>query len=271
MYYYNRRDYLRRSGYLERGVAYAAARELTHWEGYLRGWRAMIHVDQGDWTAAEGEDRNHIEPCVRVGCVPLSSAVALARLRLRWGEPDAATPLEEVRRLATSQAELQGECISASACRKSVASDTEERGHRRPAKPLRRCEMFTVAVTRGAYWAAEDAALWLHTLGKPARAAALALLVSGALRRAVAGRLPLAGPRSAARTRKLWHLAKEMMRLGGGRSRSSTGGQPPRRPLVCGDSCAQRVRAPYRAAPLLTRVRTLRDSRGGRTGPEFGR
>ncbi len=105
--YYNRRDYPSSLGYIERGVAYAAARELTHWEGYLRGWRAMIHVDQGDWTAAEGEIETILSRVYASDVYRFPAFVALARLRLRWGEPDAARPLAEVRRLATSQAELQ--------------------------------------------------------------------------------------------------------------------------------------------------------------------
>src|SRR5258707_9433803 len=39
--YFWRRDYQSALDYIERGVSYATALELTHWEGYLRGWRTM--------------------------------------------------------------------------------------------------------------------------------------------------------------------------------------------------------------------------------------
>ena len=45
--YYWRRDYRAALAYIERGVSYATALELTHWEGYLRGWRSMVRLDQG--------------------------------------------------------------------------------------------------------------------------------------------------------------------------------------------------------------------------------
>ena len=43
--YYWRRDYRSALDYIDRGVAYACELELTHWEGYLRGWRCMVRLD----------------------------------------------------------------------------------------------------------------------------------------------------------------------------------------------------------------------------------
>ncbi len=164
--YYNRRDYPLSLGYLERGVAYAAARELTHWEGYLRGWRAMIHVDQGEWAAAEGEIATILSRIYASDVYRFPALVALARLRLRWGEPDAATPLEEVRRLATSQAELQRSVyLGVLLAERAWLSDPEGAGTAISEATASLREIFALAVNRGALWAADDAALWLHTLG----------------------------------------------------------------------------------------------------------
>jgi DNA-binding CsgD family transcriptional regulator len=161
--YYNRRDYPSSLVYLERGVAYAAARELTHWEGYLRGWRAMILVDQGDWTAAEGEIETILSRVYASDVYRFPALVALARLRLRWGEPDAATPLEEVRRLATSQAELQRSLyLGVLLAERAWLSDVEGAEISEATTSLR--EIYALAVNRGALWAADDAALWLHTV-----------------------------------------------------------------------------------------------------------
>ena len=164
--YYNRRDYPSSLAYLARGVAYATARELTHWEGYLRGWRAMIRVDQGDWTAAEGEIESILSRVYASDVYRFPALVALARLRLRWGEPDAATPLEEVRRLATSQAELQRSVYSGVLlAEKAWLSDVEGAGTEVSEATTSLREIYALAVKRGALWAADDAALWLHTLG----------------------------------------------------------------------------------------------------------
>jgi hypothetical protein len=165
--YYNRRDYPASLGYLERGVAYAATRELTHWEAYLRGWRAMIHVDQGDWAAAEGEIATILSRVYSSDVYRFPALVALTRLRLRWGEADAATPLEEVRRLATSQAELQRSVyLGVLLAERAWLSDAEGAGIETSEATASLREIFALAVNRGAHWAADDAALWLHTLGE---------------------------------------------------------------------------------------------------------
>jgi len=164
--YYNRRDYPSSLRYLERGVAYAAARELTHWEAYLRGWRAMIRVDQGDWTGAEDEIDSILSRVYASDVYRFPALVALARLRLRRGEPDAATPLEEVRRLATSQAEVQRRVyLGVLLAEKAWLSVTEgaDDETREATASLR--ETAALAVALGAHWAVDDAALWLHTLG----------------------------------------------------------------------------------------------------------
>jgi len=165
--YYNRRDYPASLGYIERGVAYAAARELTHWEGYLRGWRAMIHVDQGDWAAAEGEIATTLSRVYASAVYRFPALVALARLRLRWGEPDAATPLEEVRRLATSQAELQRTVyLGVLLAEKAWLCEAEGAGTETNEAAASLREILALALTTGARWAADDAGLWLHTLGE---------------------------------------------------------------------------------------------------------
>jgi DNA-binding CsgD family transcriptional regulator/tetratricopeptide (TPR) repeat protein len=164
-HHYNRRDYLSALIYLERGVAYAATRELTHWEGYLRGWRAMINVDQGDWLSAEGEIKTILSRVYASDVYRFPALVALARLRLRWGEPDATTPLEEVRRLATSQAELQRSVyLGVLVAEKAWLSDVEGAEFSAAAASLQ--EIYALAVSSGALWAADDAALWLYTLGE---------------------------------------------------------------------------------------------------------
>jgi DNA-binding CsgD family transcriptional regulator/tetratricopeptide (TPR) repeat protein len=163
--HYVRRDYPSSLSYIERGVAYAAARELTHWEGYLRGWRAMIYLDQGDWIAAEDEIGRILSHVYASGVYRFPALVALSRLRLRRGDPDEAAPLAEVRRLAESLAELQRTVYLAVVLAESAWLSDAEGAETMEAMVLLR-EVLALAVARRAYWAADDAALWLHMLGE---------------------------------------------------------------------------------------------------------
>jgi DNA-binding NarL/FixJ family response regulator len=123
----------------------------------------MILVDQGDWTAAEGEIETILSRVYASDVYRFPALVALARLRMRWGEPDAATPLEEVRRLATSQAELQRSLyLGVLLAERAWLSDVEGAEISEATTSLR--EIYALAVNRGALWAADDAALWLHTV-----------------------------------------------------------------------------------------------------------
>jgi DNA-binding CsgD family transcriptional regulator/tetratricopeptide (TPR) repeat protein len=165
--FYWRRDYRSALNYIDRGVAYALALELTHWEGYLRGWRTLIRLDQGDWVGAEEEA---LEICSRTYAADVyrfPALITLARLRVRRGDPDAETPLEAARRLSATMAELQRSVYIATIVAESAwlesyvpvpAADT--------AKSLLR-EVHTEAQERNSRWVVEDSALWLYMLGEP--------------------------------------------------------------------------------------------------------
>jgi DNA-binding CsgD family transcriptional regulator/tetratricopeptide (TPR) repeat protein len=164
--YYWRRDYRAALKYIDRGVSYASALELTHWEGYLRGWRTMVRLDQGDWAAAEEEAQ---EICSRIYAADVyrfPALITLARLRVRRGDQDAEIPLEAARRLSATMAELQRSVYIAIIVAESAwlesslpAPATSE------ARSLLR-EVHTLAEERKSHWVAEDSALWLYMLGE---------------------------------------------------------------------------------------------------------
>jgi DNA-binding CsgD family transcriptional regulator/tetratricopeptide (TPR) repeat protein len=174
--HYQRRDYRAALDYIDRGVSYAAALELTHWEGYLRGWRSMIRLDQGDWVGAEEEA---LEICRRTYAADVyrfPALITLARLRVRRGDPDAETPLESARRLSTAMAELQrsvyvamlaaeGAWLAIGTSSASVPPAADE------ARSLLR-EVHTLAIERDSHWVVEDSALWLYMLNEPVSGAA---------------------------------------------------------------------------------------------------
>ena len=165
--YYWRRDYRSALSYIDRGVAYADALDLSHWEGYLRGWRAMIWLDQGDWNRAEEEAQEICSRSYAAEMYGFPALIALARLRIRRGDQDADIPLQVARRLAAAISEpqravyvatiLAEEAWLANAAAVPVACE---------AKSLLR-EVLAIAEQRKSRWVAEDAALWLYMLGEP--------------------------------------------------------------------------------------------------------
>jgi DNA-binding CsgD family transcriptional regulator len=169
--HYWRRDYRAALDYIDRGVSYAAALELTHWEAYLRGWRAMIRLDQGDWAGAEEEA---LEICRRTYAAELyrfPALITLARLRVRRGDQDAETPLETTRRLSTAMAELQRSVyvamiVAESAWLATDASAESASSAADEAKSLLR-EVHAQAIERNSHWVVEDSALWLYMLDEP--------------------------------------------------------------------------------------------------------
>jgi DNA-binding CsgD family transcriptional regulator/tetratricopeptide (TPR) repeat protein len=166
--YYWRRDYPAALARIDRGVSYATALDLTHWEGYLRGWRAMVWLDQGDWAAAEEEAQQVSSRIYSADVYRFPALIALARMRIRRGDPDFEAPLDTARRLADSMAELQ-RSVYVAVLRAEIAwlemnaGDTDFAATDAAKSALR--EVHALAVERSALWVVEDAALWLYLLG----------------------------------------------------------------------------------------------------------
>jgi DNA-binding CsgD family transcriptional regulator/tetratricopeptide (TPR) repeat protein len=164
--HYWRRDFRAAFEYIERGVAYAAALDLTHWEGYLRGWRAMILLDQGEWSRAEEEAQEIASRCYATEMYRFPALVALGRLRIRRGDQeDADTPFEAARGLANTLAEPQRIVYIAMVDAESAWQSNEPGAAFDRAKAQLR-EVHTIAEARNSVWVAEDAALWLTVLGE---------------------------------------------------------------------------------------------------------
>jgi DNA-binding CsgD family transcriptional regulator len=164
---YWRRDYPSALAHIERGVAYADALELSHWEGYLRGWRALVWLDQGDWNRAEEEAQEICSRSYTAELYRFPALVALARLRVRRGDPDAETPLEAGRRLAAAIAEPQRAIYIAMIAAEEAwpLNDLAAPATVEAISLLR--EVHALARERNSQWVAEDSGLWLYMLGEP--------------------------------------------------------------------------------------------------------
>jgi DNA-binding CsgD family transcriptional regulator/tetratricopeptide (TPR) repeat protein len=167
--YYWRREYQSALDYIDRGVSYAGARELSHWEAYLRGWRAMIWLDQGEWSRAEEEAQEICSRTYAAETYRFPALITLARLRIRRGDQDADTPFEAARRLSAAMGEPQRTVYIAMLAAEQAWLNEAALPPADEAKSLLR-EVFATAEQRHARWVAEDSALWLHMLGEPVAA-----------------------------------------------------------------------------------------------------
>jgi DNA-binding CsgD family transcriptional regulator/tetratricopeptide (TPR) repeat protein len=163
--HYWRRDFRAALEYIERGVTYANALDLTHWEGYLRGWRSMVWLDQGDWSRAEEEAQEISSRSYATEMYRFPALVALARLRIRRGDLDADTPLEAARALASSMAEPQ-RIVYIAMIDAECAWQSEDGGEALERAKAQLREVHTIAEQRNSIWVAEDIALWLTVLGE---------------------------------------------------------------------------------------------------------
>ena len=163
--YYWRRDYPPALANIEKGIAHAVARELTHWEGYLRGWRAMIRSDLGEWAAAE-EEAQEVGSRLSIAAVyRFPALIALARVRLRRGDPDHETPLESASRYTVTLNELQRTIYVVATQAERLWLAAEPVPPNSEVLALLR-EVHATAQERQVSWAAESATLWRHLLGE---------------------------------------------------------------------------------------------------------
>lgn len=186
---YWRRDHQRAFEYIERGVAYAAERDLIHWEAYLVGWRALSLLDQGEYGAAETEAQA-VSGWRGVPDLYRTPALfALARLRVRRGDSDAETPLEHARRLTEHLRELQRDTYTVTIeaerlwLARNVGDDGSDRrtraaGQRDAEVTYRLRDVHDRALARNLQWSVDDTALWLHLLDEPVTANCLSQPIS---------------------------------------------------------------------------------------------
>ncbi len=161
--YFWRRDYSSALARIDRGVSYATGLQLTHWEGYLRGWRAMVWLDQGNWAAAEEEAQEVSSRTYASDVYRFPALIALARLRIRRGDQDFEAPLDTARRLSDSMAELQRSVYVAVLEAEIAWLEMNVAAQHAALSTLR--VVHAQAVERNAHWVTEDAALWLYLLG----------------------------------------------------------------------------------------------------------
>jgi DNA-binding CsgD family transcriptional regulator len=101
------RKYARAFRYLHDGLSYCEERDLDSWWLYMLAYRARARFEHGDWLEA-GEDVQAVLRHPRTTPVTRIPALRiLGHLRVRRGDPDATSPLEEACALGGPAPELQ--------------------------------------------------------------------------------------------------------------------------------------------------------------------
>ena len=91
---------------LEEGIAYAQDRELQGNLNYMTAERAWLHLDRGEWSAAEADVRWVLARPQEPGITTLPALITLARVKVRKGDPAAPEALAEAWNLAARTKEL---------------------------------------------------------------------------------------------------------------------------------------------------------------------
>ncbi len=93
--------------YLIAGIAYCAEHDLDHQRLYMLAWRSLSQFYQGQWSDAV-ETAGSVTHQANVSSVSrIMALVAVGRVRVRRGDPEAAAVLDEALALAERTGELQ--------------------------------------------------------------------------------------------------------------------------------------------------------------------
>ena len=103
----NQLGYSEAQSLLERGINYCVENDLVTWRDYMRGVLAQLHLRLGQWEDAAVEALDVVANDQATALVRYPSVVALARLRVRRGDPETEPLFEEMRRFLEKGGELQ--------------------------------------------------------------------------------------------------------------------------------------------------------------------
>jgi DNA-binding CsgD family transcriptional regulator/tetratricopeptide (TPR) repeat protein len=129
------RHYEQASRYLSEGLAYCEEHDLDSWWLYMLAYRARMRFEQGSWDGA-GDDVETVLRHSRTTSISRIPALRiLGHLRIRRGDPDANSPLDEARTLGGPIPELQRIGTLAAICAEAAWLRDDREGVRREVQP----------------------------------------------------------------------------------------------------------------------------------------
>jgi DNA-binding CsgD family transcriptional regulator len=103
----SRRQYDEATRFLSAGLAYCEERDLDFLRPYMLAYRARMKFEQGHWLGASEDTEAVLRHPRTTPITRIPALRTLGHLRIRRGDPDAISPLEEARALAGPQPEFQ--------------------------------------------------------------------------------------------------------------------------------------------------------------------
>lgn len=103
----NRLNFSEAASFLERGIGYCVENDLATWRDYMRGVQAQLLVRLGLWDDAAAMAHEVVDDEATTPLVRYPSLIALARLRIRRGDPSAGPVLDEMKLFLDKGMELQ--------------------------------------------------------------------------------------------------------------------------------------------------------------------
>lgn len=103
----NQLGYGEAQSFLERGINYCVENDLVTWRDYMGGVLAQLRLRQGRWEEAAAAALDVVGNDQATALVRYPALVALAKLRVRRGDPDTVPLFQEMARFLDKGGELQ--------------------------------------------------------------------------------------------------------------------------------------------------------------------
>jgi DNA-binding CsgD family transcriptional regulator len=103
----SRREYELANGYRAQGLEYCDDHDLNTWRLYILACSARSKLEQGDWVSCSDDVDAVLRHPNATPMTRIPALTVLGQLRIRRGDPDPGSPLEEARALAGALQELQ--------------------------------------------------------------------------------------------------------------------------------------------------------------------
>jgi DNA-binding CsgD family transcriptional regulator len=132
----SRREYDLSRRYREEGISYCDDHDLNAWRLYILACSARSKLEQGDWEGCSEDVDTVLRNPSATPTTRVPALTALAQLRIRRGDPDPDSPLEEAQTLAESLQELQRLATLAAARAEVAWLDNDREGVIRAVRPI---------------------------------------------------------------------------------------------------------------------------------------
>jgi ATP/maltotriose-dependent transcriptional regulator MalT len=143
--------------YLREGIEYCEMHEVQDCLNYIRAWGAQLHVACGEWESAAQAAQELLDHYALAVAQRIPALIALARVRIRRGDPGVEPLLDEAWRLALQTGEYQriGRVAAARAEAAWYHGDLDQVSRQVS-------EGQRAAPERGDIWITSELAFWQH-------------------------------------------------------------------------------------------------------------